>query len=73
MQRHLPAYYAVDACSMIFLAAVDVACAAWMLELWQEEANMFMLIMSLAGTIGQTVSQFDRHPIPIRGAGDYEF
>ena len=58
MQRHLPAYYAVDACSTFFLAAVDVACAAWMLEMWQEKANMFMLIMGLGQTIGQTVSQF---------------
>ena len=58
LQRDLYAYYAVDAITSLFAAGVDVGCSAWMLEMWQEDSNTFMLAMSFLLAIGQAVGPF---------------
>ena len=57
-QHHVYFFYAAEMVNSFFGAIIDVAVVAWMLDLWPEQANTFLLIMSAVGAVGGTVSPF---------------
>ena len=57
-QHHVYFFYAAEMVNSFFGAIIDVAVVAWMLDLWQERANTFLLIMCAVGAVGGTVSPF---------------
>lgn len=57
-QRHLYGYFVNDAIASMFAIAMDLGCNAWMLEIWQEDANTFMLSMGFVSALGQATSTF---------------
>lgn len=58
----LPSYFSWQAVLGTFAGAVDCGSNSWLLEIWQEKANMYMQAMHFHYAIGATISPLIAQP-----------